>query len=141
MSAAPPPWTTRMRINQGMFWAAPASAVEITKTAAPIKKTRRRPNRSPSLPPSTMNAARGNRFAVRTHGAIVRFPPSPSTISGVASGTAVWSTRIMLFANVIATSVSHIDLVLTGLVSVIARSSSPRVAAARGRDLAGRARW
>jgi hypothetical protein len=33
----------------------------------------------------------------------------------VASGTAVWSTRIMLLASVIATSVSHIDRLLISI--------------------------
>ena len=36
----------------------------------------------------------------------------PWITSGVASGTAVWSTRIMLLASVIATSVIHIDRLL-----------------------------
>jgi len=47
-------------------------------------------------------------FAVRSHWLSDKLPPRSRMASGVASGTAVWSTRIMLFASVIATSVTHI---------------------------------
>jgi predicted PhzF superfamily epimerase YddE/YHI9 len=56
--------------------------------------------------------------------------PRSWTASGVASGTAVWSTRIMLLASVIATNVIHIARVpsLTGPCSTRRRSSLAWVA-------------
>lgn len=47
-------------------------------------------------------------FAVSSHWLWERLPPRSRIASGVASGTAVWSTRIMLFESVIAASVTHI---------------------------------
>ena len=52
-------------------------------------------------------AARGRMFAVRIQGPSSRFPPRSRISSGTARGTAVWSTRIMLLARVIAASVSQ----------------------------------
>jgi hypothetical protein len=108
ISAAPQPCATRTEIIHGMFWADPASAVEARKTKPPVRKTRFSPSRSPSRPPRTMNAARGRMFAVKSHWLSDRLPPRSRIASGVASGTAVWSTRIMLLESVIAASVIHI---------------------------------
>ena len=112
ISAAPMPWVARTVIIQTMSWAPPASAVEIRKITAPTRNTRRMPSRSPRRPPRTMNAARGRMLAVNSHWPRSRSAFRPWTTSGVASGTAVWSTRIMLLASVIPTSVSHIDRLL-----------------------------
>ena len=43
-------------------------------------------------------------MAVSTHWEVERDPPRAAIVCGIASGTAVWSTRIMLLARVIATS-------------------------------------
>jgi hypothetical protein len=54
-----------------------------------------------------MSAASGRMFAVRIHCPSLTAPPRPEITSGVASGTAVWSTRIMLLDSVIAASVTR----------------------------------
>lgn len=112
MKAAAAPWTTRIVIIQAMVCAAPARAVATANTAAPDTNVRRRPSRSPNRPPSTIRAASGRMFAVRIHWPLLRLPCRPSTTSGDASGTAVWSTRIMLLASVIAVRVNHIARVV-----------------------------
>lgn len=108
ISAAAQPCTTRAPIIHGMSWARPAMAVAIPKTTAPTRKTGRSPSRSPMRPPRTMKAASGRMLAVRIHCDSPSVPPRSSTARGVASGTAVWSTRIMLAEIVMAASVSHI---------------------------------
>lgn len=67
MRAAPTPWVARTVMSQGMSCAAPASAEETMNSAAPARKTRRRPSWSPSRPAKTMKAAKGSTFAVITH--------------------------------------------------------------------------
>jgi hypothetical protein len=46
-------------------------------------------------------------LAVSTHWDVSSDPPRAAMVCGIASGTAVWSTRIMLLANVMATSVAQ----------------------------------
>src|SRR5262249_8485396 len=69
-------------------------------------KIRRRPTRSPSRPPSTSNPANGSRLHVSTHCTAAEPTPRLDMTSGRASGTAVWSMRIMALASVIARSTS-----------------------------------
>ena len=57
MSAAPAPWTTRAPIRNPALGASAQASEEPLKTARPMTKTRRRPNRSASLPPVSMSAA------------------------------------------------------------------------------------
>jgi hypothetical protein len=54
-----------------------------------------------------MKAARGSTLAVSTHWEVESDPPRSAIVCGIASGTAVWSTRIMLLARVIATRVNQ----------------------------------
>jgi hypothetical protein len=54
-----------------------------------------------------MKAAKGSTLAVSTHCEVESDPPRPAIVCGIASGTAVWSTRIMLLARVIANSVDR----------------------------------
>jgi hypothetical protein len=89
ISAAAVPCTSRAAISIAMSWAVAASTVAARNPAAPARNIRRSPNRSPSLPPSTMNAASGSRFAVRIHWPSVSGPPRLLMMCGVASGTAV----------------------------------------------------
>ena len=105
ISAAPVPWATRAAIIHGMSWPARRAWSPRRRGSPRGRKTRRRPNMSPRRPPRTMNAASGRMFAVSTHGPWSIWPPRSSTTCGVASGTAVWSTRIMLADSVIATRV------------------------------------
>ncbi len=111
-----------------------------TASTAPPRRTswpRRRPprrrgtraaarSRSPSRPPRTMNAASGRMFAVRIHCDSSIEPPRSLTARGVARGTAVWSTRIMLAAIVIAASVTHIARVTGSGEAPLTGATVPR---------------
>ena len=72
---------------------------------APTRKTRRIPKRSPSRPPKTISAASGRMLAVISHCDCEIWACRPTIACGAASGTAVWSTRIIELASVIAASV------------------------------------
>lgn len=113
-TAAARPWRTRADSIHGRFCAAPASAVATAKIAAAAMKALRRPTVSATRPPTTRNAASGRMLAVRIHGPNSRLAPRSITTSGLASGTAVWSTKIMLLASVMPTSASHILPVARG---------------------------
>ncbi len=70
-----------------------------------MRNTRRIPKRSPRRPPKTISAASGRMLAVISHCDSLIEACSPSIACGAASGTAVWSTRIIELDSVIATSV------------------------------------
>ena len=58
VSSAPPmPWSARAATSVATFGARPQSADAIANQAVPMMNTRRRPNRSPSEPPSRINDA------------------------------------------------------------------------------------
>lgn len=129
ISAAPTPWVARTAMSQGMSCAASAIAEETMNSSAPARKTRLSPSWSPNRPAKTMKAAKGSTLAVSTYWKVETDPPRAAIVCGIASGTAVWSTRIMLLARVIATRViqrAREDTVMvvycTGTVVVPARS-------------------
>ena len=51
------PWSARAATSVATFGARPQSADAIANQAVPMMNTRRRPNRSPSEPPSRINDA------------------------------------------------------------------------------------
>jgi hypothetical protein len=106
INAAPTPWVARTVISQSISCAAPAIAEDPMKSTAPLRKTRLSPSWSPNRPAKTMKAARGKILAVSIHWEVESDPPRAAMVCGIASGTAVWSTRIMLLARVIATRVN-----------------------------------
>ena len=57
ISAPPRPCTTRAPIRKPPFGASPQASDAPVKIASPTMKMRRRPSRSASLPPVSMNAA------------------------------------------------------------------------------------
>ena len=65
--APPTPWTTRAIKRTAKTGANPATAEAPAKSMEPSKKTRRRPNMSPTRPPRMSSPASGNRLPVRTH--------------------------------------------------------------------------
>src|SRR5215212_1056242 len=75
----------------------------IAATTFPITRYEKRSSR----PAKTMKAARGKMLAVSTHWEVESEPCRAAIVCGMASGTAVWSTRIMLLARVMATSVAQ----------------------------------
>ncbi len=67
ISAAPIPCTARAPIRKPAFGAKPQASDESVKTARPTMKMRRRPKRSPSLPPVISRAAKTSAYAVTIH--------------------------------------------------------------------------
>ena len=62
VSRAPPtPWSTRAAISTSALGARPHSSEAAANQIVPITKTRRRPNRSPSEPPSRIRLASESR--------------------------------------------------------------------------------
>ena len=59
ISAAPVPWIARAATSIPELVDSAHAADEAVKIARPMMNTRRRPNRSPSLPPSRISAANG----------------------------------------------------------------------------------
>ncbi len=57
ISAAPMPWTARAPISSVALPESPQSSEETVKTTRPMMKIRRRPTRSPSLPPVSSSEA------------------------------------------------------------------------------------
>ena len=57
ISAAPAPWIARNAISCGSSTDSAHAAEPAVNTASPITNTRRRPNRSPSVPPTRISAA------------------------------------------------------------------------------------
>jgi hypothetical protein len=74
MTAADSPCTTRAVNNHAMLGASPDAMVDNAKATAPTRNDRLSPNPSPSMPPSTRNAANGRMFAVSTHWPMARGP-------------------------------------------------------------------
>ena len=58
ISAPPRPWTMRAPTRKLPLGASPQARLAAVKTARPIMKIRRRPRKSASLPPISMNAAK-----------------------------------------------------------------------------------
>lgn len=54
------PWSTRAAMSTGTFGARAHATDAIVNHAVPTMKRRRRPNRSPSAPPTRISAARLN---------------------------------------------------------------------------------
>ena len=104
IKAPPTPWTTRATNRTGKVGAKPPTTDAAAKQTVPIRNTRRRPNTSPSRPPSMRSPDSDSRLAFSTHWATWVPTPNCCSIAGRASGTAVWSMRIMAFATIMATS-------------------------------------
>ena len=60
-SAPPTPWSTRATMSWTGDWASPHAAEATVNQTTPMTKTRRRPKRSPSDPPSRMSEASASR--------------------------------------------------------------------------------
>ncbi len=58
MIAAPTPWTARAAMRDSMPGAMAAAAEAPVKTVMPMRKSRRRPNRSPSAAPNISRTAK-----------------------------------------------------------------------------------
>ena len=66
-SAPPTPWKTRAAISAEAEGANPQAIEASMNQTTPIRKIRRRPNRSPNEPPRRRKAARVSEYPVTTH--------------------------------------------------------------------------
>ncbi len=66
MTAAPSPWKARARISVAGLCAAPPTALASVNRPTPARKTRRCPNRSASLPPSSKKPQTTTVYALLT---------------------------------------------------------------------------
>ena len=86
--AAPTPCRARAAISASMVGARAHSPEAIANQTTPHRKTRRRPNRSPSDPPSSSRPARVSAYALTIHWS----PPSPASRSSPMVGRATLTT-------------------------------------------------
>ena len=78
------------------------------KTARPATNTSRRPSRSASFPPVSMNAAKLSAYPVTTHSSCESDMPRSRSIDGSATFTTVLSSMIMKSPSETAPSVHHL---------------------------------
>ena len=89
-NALPVPTTNAAATNSHRLGRPTVSATASTAWAAQrarsaVSMTRRRPRRSASAPPNSMNATMGTMFAANTRPSPVAVPPSPSTAKAIAT--------------------------------------------------------
>ena len=107
ISAAPVPWIARAAtsIPDVVDSAQPADAA--VKIARPTMNSRRRPKRSPSLPPSRISAANGTTYAFTVQASVSGLTWSSRWIDGSATFTIVLSSMIMNRPKHIANNVTR----------------------------------
>ena len=95
MTAPPIPCKARAATSNPWEPAIPQSSEANVKRARPAANTRRRPNRSPALPPSSRKPPKVNRYAFTTHERPASEKPSEPWMAGSATFTIVPSSTIM----------------------------------------------
>src|SRR5580692_2050897 len=85
-----------------MFGDKPHHTDAIVKTITPIRKARRRPNKSPIEPPTRMSAPRSRPYDSITHCASITVAPRLDWRAGNATFTIVLSMKAMLDARIAA---------------------------------------
>src|SRR5271155_2567879 len=85
-----------------MFGDKPQHTDAIAKTVTPIRKARRRPNKSPMEPPTRMSAPRSRPYDSITHCASITVAPRLDWRAGNATFTIVLSMKAMLDARIAA---------------------------------------
>ena len=93
--APPAPWMKRAPISMPWVCAMAHTAEAVVKMARPIRKMRRWPIRSPSLPASSSRPPNAIRYAFTTHARLPCVKPRSSLIVGSATFTIVESSTIM----------------------------------------------
>ena len=97
-NAPPTPCRTRAVSSQTWPVANPPSSEASEKTRMPAMKTRRRPSRSPVLPPSSSSPPNASAYALTTHSRPVPEKPSAVWMCGRATLTMVASSTTMSWA-------------------------------------------
>jgi hypothetical protein len=108
ISAAPAPCTTRAPISSSPLDARPQTSDDSVKTASPMTNIRRRPRRSASLPPLSINEANVSAYPVTIHSSSERPTWRSAAIDGRATLTTVLSSMIMKRPNETAPRVHHL---------------------------------
>ncbi len=102
MSAPPTPCTTRPVMSWASVCASAHAAELAVKIASPTRNRRRRPNRSPSLPPSRVSEASASEKALTVHSRLWSDAFRVRWIDGSATVTTVMSSMTMNSAKTIA---------------------------------------
>src|SRR5579863_697871 len=100
-----------------MFGANPHHPEAIAKTATPATKTRRRPNKSPTEPPTKMSAPRNKPYDSTTHCASITVAFRLDWRAGSATFTTVLSMKAMLVPRIAAV---RIQAPVAGLQGTVA---------------------
>ena len=91
-NAPPTPWMARAVSSHAWLVANPPSREASVNTRMPAMKTRRRPSRSPDLPPSSSSPPNVSAYALTTHSRLVPEKPSAVWMCGRATFTMVASS-------------------------------------------------
>ena len=97
-NAPPMPCTTRAVSSHAWLVANPPSREAAVNSKIPKMKIRRRPSRSPDLPPSSSSPPNASAYALTTHSRLVPEKPSAVWICGRATLTMVASRTTMSWA-------------------------------------------
>ncbi len=103
-SAANSPWATRAATSISKLPAAPPTTDAAAKPIRPVMKVVRRPNRSPSRPPSSSRLPNAKAYPVMTHCRLPSLKPRSCCASGSAMFTTVASSVTMSCATPSTTS-------------------------------------
>src|ERR1700730_11715673 len=104
-----------------MFEAMPQPAEATAKIATPTTNIRRRPNRSPSEPPTRINAARNSPYDSTTHCISTTVAWKLAWIAGRATFTTVLSMKAMLEPRIVAASIQVLALAAHGTPAPVDR--------------------
>src|SRR5216684_448821 len=104
-----------------MFEATPQPAEATAKIATPATNIRRRPNRSPSEPPTRINAAKNSPYDSTTHCISTTVAWKVAWIAGRATFTTVLSMKAMLEPRIVATSIHVLALAAHGTPASVVR--------------------
>src|SRR5712671_6777204 len=104
-----------------MFEAPPQPAEATAKIATPTTKIRRRPNRSPSEPPTRIKAAKNSPYDSTTHCISKTVTWKVAWIAGRATFTTVLSMKAMLEPRIVATSIQVLALAAHGTPASVVR--------------------
>ena len=105
VSSAPPmPCTTRAAISTRTFGARPHSSEAAANQVTPIRNTRRRPNRSPSEPPSRISEARLSEYPLTVHCKEAAEAWKSVPMCGSATFTTVMSMNVSAEPSTVASS-------------------------------------
>src|SRR5437764_3803533 len=103
-----------------MLCARPQPMEASANTPTPARKTRRLPNRSPSVPPTRINAPRNSPYDSTTHCTPTTVAPRLCCSAGNATLTTVLSMKAMLEARIVAVRIHGLDSSPQGCVVVAA---------------------